>query len=506
MKYTNPVIPGCFPDPSICRVGNDYYVVNSTFEFFPGIPVSHSQDLIHWEQIGYCIDRPDQLRLITGRISNTGLFAPTIRHHNGLFYMIVTNVANSEEGTGNFYVWAENPAGPWSDPVFLPTPGIDPSLFFDDDGRAYYTGSSDSGIVLCEVDLQNGKLLDDPAVIWGGTGGAYPEGPHLYKKDGWYYLMISEGGTERGHMLTMARSRCISGPYEACPHNPVMSNRSHRLPIDSVGHADLVCDPDGNWWAICLGTRLFGYPPRHNLGRETMLVPVTWQGEWPVFGDHGLVHQCIETDLLPCTQPQQTTENWTDDFDSESLDLCWNHIYVPQEPLYRTGHHALTLYGNAYTLSDAQPIAWIGRRQRHHGCDCTVTLHFPTCQRGEEAGLSVFMTHRHHYEIALLHEDERKLILRRQIGSLWKIEQSIPYSNDTVTLRLEGDKNIYRFSYALGDQWITLGSGETQYLTTEVGGAFTGNYIALYACGNGIACQTPAAFSHFCYHGEEVED
>ena len=201
MKYQNPVIPGFYPDPSICRVGEDYYLANSTFEFFPGVVISHSRDLVHWRQIGHCISRNSQLKLAEGRMNNTGIFAPTIRYHEGIFYMVVTNVA---EGGGNFYMWTKDPAGEWSDPVFLNTPGIDPSFFFDDDGKAYYTGTGSPEIYLREIDFEKGELVGETVKLWAGTGGAYPEGPHIYKKNGWYYLLISEGGTERCHMLTMA--------------------------------------------------------------------------------------------------------------------------------------------------------------------------------------------------------------------------------------------------------------------------------------------------------------
>lgn len=503
MKYRNPVMPGFYPDPSICRVGDDYYLVNSTFEFFPGVPVSHSKDLIHWETIGHCITRNSQLKLIKGRMNSTGIFAPTIRYHNGTFYLVVTNVANEEEGTGNFYMWTEDPYGEWSEPAFLNTPGIDPSFFFDDDGKAYYMGTGNPEIYLWEIDLLKGELIGEPVKLWAGTGGAYPEGPHIYKKNDWYYLLISEGGTERCHMLTMARSKRITGPYEPCPDNPVMTNRSLGLPIQSVGHADLVEDQNGNWWAVCLGTRTFGYPPRHNLGRETMLVPVDFSGEWPIFGDHGRVLEEFETGMLPSYSAEVVSfiDSYHDDFTSKKLDLGWNYIYNPDWSLYEKKENGLCLWGNEKHLKDADIIAWIGRRQRHHNSETLVTLNFPCIQDGEEAGLTIFENNRHHYEAALICKDqERKLIFRRQIGSLEKIEKEIDYNAETVTLKLESDLDIYRFSYRKPDgSWERLGEGEVQYLTTEVGGHFTGNYIGLYSCGNGNRCKTPAVFSKFSY-------
>jgi len=506
MKYTNPVITGFYPDPSICRAGDDYYLVNSTFEFFPAVVISHSRDLVHWKQIGHCITRNSQLKLFKGSMNNTGIFAPTIRYHDGIFYMVVTNVADEGEGSGNFYVWTKDPAGEWSDPVFLNTPGIDPSFFFDDDGKAWYLGTGSPEIYIREIDLKEGRLTGEAIKLWAGTGGAYPEGPHLYKKNGWYYLLISEGGTERCHMLTMARSRKLEGPYEACPDNPVMTNRSLRFAIESVGHADLVEDQKGNWWAVCLGTRPYGYPPRHNLGRETMLVPVDWSGEWPVFGDHGRVLEEFETELLPASagETDETENCYYDDFSAEKLDLGWNYIYNPDWSLYEKREGSLCLHGNERRLQDAETIAWIGRRQKHHVSKTQVSLEFPCCQEGEEAGLTVFMNNRHHYEVALTYEEgKRKLIFRRQIGSLEKVESEILFEADRITLKVESDLDFYRFSYRKEDgSWEKLGEGEVQYLTTEVGGHFTGNYIGLYSCGNGRKCETAAVFSDFSYEGE----
>ena len=510
MKYQNPVITGFYPDPSICRSGEDYYLVNSTFEFFPGVVVSHSRDLVHWKQIGHCISRNSQLKLFEGHMNNTGIFAPTIRYHEGVFYMVVTNVAHGQEGSGNFYVWTKDPAGEWSDPVFLNTPGIDPSLFFDDDGKAYYIGTGSPEIYLREIDFGRGELVGESVKLWAGTGGAYPEGPHIYKKNGWYYLMISEGGTERGHMLTMARSRSVKGPYEPCPHNPVMTNRSLRFPLESVGHADLVEDPDGNWWAVCLGTRPFGYPPRHNLGRETMLVPVDFSGEWPVFGDHGRVLEEFETDKLPesAGETDLSENSYRDDFSSGKMDLGWNYIYNPDPALYEKRARGICLHGNEKRLKDAEVIAWIGRRQKHHVCRAEVSMEFPCVQNGEEAGMTVYMNNRHHYEAALTCiGGKRKLIFRRQIGSLEKVERELDYSGENVAIRMEADQDFYRFSYRKADGgWEKLGEGEVQYLTTEVGGSFTGNYIGLYSCGNGKPCRAGAVFTDFSYEGKRSEE
>src|SRR5436190_675058 len=217
--YQNPVIPGFYSDPSICRAGNDYYMVHSSFGYFPGVPIFHSKNLVNWEQIGYVLTRKEQIPLDKAGVT-LGIFAATIRYDDGLFYMITTNITSK----GTFYVTSKDPAGEWSDPIWTEIPGIDPSLFFDD-GRVYVTSTVNwganinEGIHLAQIDIKTGKLLSSPKNIWAGTGERYPEGPHIYKKDGFYYLMIAEGGTEFGHKETIARSKYIDGPYFSNPAN-----------------------------------------------------------------------------------------------------------------------------------------------------------------------------------------------------------------------------------------------------------------------------------------------
>lgn len=500
MKYKNPILSGFHPDPSICRAGDDFYMVNSTFEYFPGIALFHSKDLVNWTQKGYCITEKNSLHLGIGQPGCMGLFAPTIRYADGVFYVICTNVGNDEKNSGNFIIWSKNPEEGWSDPVYIGTPGIDPSLFWDEDGTCYYIGTNEK-IYICRINPMTGELLSEQDYIWEGSGGAYPEGPHIYKKDGWYYLMISEGGTEYCHMVTMARSKAITGPYEPCEYNPVLTNRSLATTIKAVGHADLVEDKDGNWWAVCLGIRPLGYPYRHNLGRETMLVPVEWEkDQWPRFGDGGTVQEEIHTDKISATQKQKKGL-YLDNFSKNELDDCWNYIYNPVPEFYELQNQGLILHGNENSLSDAKPIAWVGRRQEHHNCIARTQVIFDTKQNGEEAGITIYMNNRHHYEAALTKIDDKGyIIFKRQIGSLWKIELQIPYNKDQVVFELHCSKDSYTFWYGVAkDELKFLGKGETDYLTTEVGGRFTGNYIGLYATGNGVRCKEGAKFKWFEY-------
>ena len=272
-KLINPIIPGFHPDPSIVRVDDDYYIVNSSFQYFPGVPIFHSKDLINWEQIGNVLDRPTQLPL-KGTGSWTGIYAPTIRYNEGTFYMITTNIGNG----GNFLVTSENPEGPWSEPKVLEQGGIDPSLYFEDE-KVYMVSNPDNVITLCEIDPKSGKRLTPGKPLWRGTGGRYPEGPHIYKKDGYYYLLISEGGTELAHHLTIARSKDIYGPYEANPNNPILTNcnmKGQGLNVQGTGHGDFVQAKDGSWWVVFLAYRHFG-GSYHHMGRETFLAPVEWK-------------------------------------------------------------------------------------------------------------------------------------------------------------------------------------------------------------------------------------
>lgn len=504
MNYKNPIISGFYPDPSICRVGDDFYMANSSFEYFPAIPIHHSNDLVHWDLIGYVFDEKNPIQLKTGHPNALGTYAPTIRYHNGIFYLVCTNVAIGDVDDGNFFVWSKDPRNGWSKPIWVDCLGIDPSLYFEGDS-VYYVGS-DSDIYLCKIDITTGAILEKRQSIWTGSGGNNPEGPHLYKYHDWYYLLIAEGGTELGHMVTVARSRLITGPYESCPRNPILTNRGTNLPIKAVGHADLVEDQNGNWWAVCLGIRPISYPFRHNLGRETFLIPMTWDNDgWPRFGD-GHLYESIETPFLPLS-PKPILDfilkpyRFLDDFnDQKPLNLHWNFIYRPLQDRWKLSDNQLQLIGNECGLSDSKPLAWVGIRQMHHECVIETKLTFKRAKDLEEAGMTLYLNNRHHYEIALSRIDgQNVVIVRRQIGSLWKIEAIQSYLLDSVRLKLEISKEECRLYYHNQERYRLLGIGEMAYLTTEVGGVFTGNFIALYATGNGEENKFSANFEAFSY-------
>ena len=509
MKYINPIVTGCNPDPSVCRVGKDFYLVNSTFEYFPGLPIYHSTDLVHWEQIGHVLTRNSQLDLPLGAPNRLGLFAPTIRYHEGKFYCVVTNVGGTGDKHGNFYVTTDDIYGEWSEPVFFDFGGIDPSFFFDEDGKTYYNGTDDGGVFICEVDLKTGQRLSEKHYSWNGTGGNNPEGPHIYKINGWYYMMMAEGGTELCHMVTIARSKHIYGPYEECPWNPILTNSRTLNPLKAIGHADLVEDTNGNWWAVCLGNRPIGYPFRHTMGRETMLVPVVWKDEWPVMGVDGHVFEemtveCFAGDPTPNTGRYIPGSDFEDDFTGDKLHVSWSYIYNPVENLVTFDNKGLCLHGNAASISCDDYKSILVRRQEHFDFEATMHLEFSPAE-GEEAGLTIYMSNLHHYEIALTKLDgEQCLIIRRQIGKLKAIEEKVPYAGSEVILKLIGRREEYNFAYSAdGTDFTILGGGESQYLSTEAGGCFTGNMIGLYASGNGKEAKNDAHVTKFTYKAKK---
>jgi len=321
-QYRNPVVQGFYPDPSVTRVGKDYYLVNSTFAWFPGLPIHHSTDLVNWTQIGNAIDRPGMLDFKRLGLSRAA-FAPAITHHDGLFYILNTCV----DCGGNFLITAKDPKGPWSDPVWLPqVGGIDASLFFDDDGRGWIVNNEEPpgpaeyqghrAIWIQEYDPKTQKTIGPRTVLLDkgvdpSTKPIWPEGPHILKKDGWYYLTAAEGGTAEGHSQVVLRSKAVTGPYVPYEHNPILTQRGlpkdRPLPITSAGHADIVDTPDGQWWATFLAVRPYG-DDLYNTGRETFLLPVEWKDGWPVILENGkTIPYVADAPKLPKTPAPPTS-------------------------------------------------------------------------------------------------------------------------------------------------------------------------------------------------------
>lgn len=490
-KYTNPVISGMYPDPSICRVDSDYYLVNSSFQFFPGVPIWHSRDLVNWEQIGNVLDRESQLPLGNAN-SWLGIYAPTIRYNDGTFYMITTNVGpHARNNNANFFVTAQDPHGPWSEPVWLEQGGIDPSLYFED-GKAYMTSNPDGAIFLCEIDPATGKQLTPSRAIWQGTGGRHPEAPHIYKKDGWYYLLIAEGGTELGHGSTMARSRDIYGPYTPCPFNPVLTNfcmAAQGSKIQGVGHADLVDAPDGSWWLVALGYRTVANGV-HTLGRETMLAPVRWdEGAWPVVNSNGTIDIDMTAPLLP--EAKVTKPGAHTDFTKvKSLGPNWIYLRNPHMENYKIDNNGLTLTATPVSLDhwEGSPT-WVGIRQTQHDFTATATMRLAkNAPVGTRAGITVYVESGSHYDIALevAADGCQEVVNSLRLNAISHFGTPIMIkSGENVQLRVQGESDMYRFSVSTdgGQTWISAGAANARYISTETVGGFTGTTIGLFAVG-----------------------
>jgi xylan 1,4-beta-xylosidase len=507
--YNNPIISGFYPDPSICRVGADYYLVTSSFEYFPGVPVFHSRDLVHWRQIGHALTRPSQLDL-TEAGSSKGIFAPSLRYHDGTFYMVTTNVS----GGGNFYVTTRDPAGPWSEPHRLDERqggvAIDPSLLFASDGRVYYTregGGERGGIYQAELDIEAGRLSSEPRQIWAGTGGIWPEGPHLYEIGGRYYLLISEGGTGTGHSLTIARSDAPFGPFEPYAHNPILthSNRPEEA-IQATGHGDLVQAPDGRWWIVFLGIRRWD-GKNHHLGRETFLAPVTWNEEgWPVINGGQPIRLEMSVEGLPSPQPWPEPSP-RDDFDRPSLAFDWNFLRNPAKDSWsldgRPGF--LRLSGGTASLDEVGAPAFVGRRQRHLRGRAATRLEFSPSAAGQRAGLAVRANEANHYELVIsAAASGRQVELRTRVaGTANDVARSV-IPPGAVTLAVEAYPDRYEFSATdAAGQMHALGHAPTQPLSSESAGGFTGVYLGMFATTRADAAMPPADFDWFEYRSVE---
>ena len=476
--YSNPIIKGMNPDPSICRVGEDYYLVTSSFHYFPGVPLYHSKDLVNWEQIGHVLSRESQLPLKDAR-SWSGIYAPTIRHHNGRFYMITTNCS----ANGNFIVTSDDPRGEWSDPMWINMPGIDPDLFWDEDGTCWYTGSGNDGIVQCRINPDTGEQLSEPRMIWYGTGGRYPEAPHIYKKDGWYYLLMSEGGTEFGHNVTIARSRFADGPYESAPHNPILTHfkqKTQGSPVQGIGHADFVQAHDGSWWLVFLGFRIQG-GQHHLMGRETFLAPVRWaENEWPVVNATGDL--ALEMDVPTLPQQPFKPRQARNEFDSP-LGAEWSWIRNPDFSRYVIGDGMLRLYGTAYDLNEpsASPT-FVGFRQQDIDFTAQTCLRLGNARKDDCAGMTVFMDSGSHYDVYIRKAGGKNVVgIRYAMGALNHVEET-PVSGSKVYLRITGESEFYKLWYSTdGINFKMLGMNHTRYLSSETVAGFTGIMTGLWA-------------------------
>lgn len=536
----NPIIPGFYPDPSICRVGEDFYLVCSSFELCPGIPLFHSRDLLHWEQLCHVMT-PENGFHVEKNTFNGGVMAPTIRYHNGTFYVINCNFADG----GNFIVTAKNPAGPWSEPHWLTdVPGIDASIFFDGDGQCYIMGTADNwpdgngglrqGIWAAKYDMERFRMAGDPVALWGGAlaGAASPEAPHIYHIGDYYYLLIAEGGTEYFHAATVARSRQVFGPYEAYRGNPVLTMRhlGARAAIQNAGHADLVELPDGSWYAVFLASRLIGGKSK-NLGRETFLCPIRWEDDWPLFTpDTGKVEWeypapgSAADNAAVSPAASATPQAFRDDFSGPELALCWCFWGTPYEKFWSLNHSSLQLRCLPQSLiepltpmsmglekSRTSFVSFIAHRREQPHCRFTTRMRF-TPEGAESAGLAVVqaMNHQLHLQLARSADSETclQLLLFTSDYDLppylpgftaetsRQVLAEVPWKESEVVLQVEMQENDYVFRYGSEeDSLLALAQADGFAINPEKVGCMVGEVIGMFATGNGTENSNTASFA-----------
>jgi xylan 1,4-beta-xylosidase len=516
--YRNPVLAGFHPDPSITRAGDRYYLVTSSFTLFPGIPVFESSDLVHWTQIGHVIDRPSQLDF-DGLGVSRGVFAPAIEYRDGTFYVLNTAV----DSGGNFVATATDPAGPWSAPTWLPTiDGIDPSLFFDDDGRAYLLNNGPPegeprydghrAIWMQEFDIDALEPIGPRRVLVDGgvdpsTNPVWIEGPHIYRRDGWYYLNCAEGGTGPQHSQVVLRSRDVWGPYVPNPRNPILTQRDlpedRAHPITNAGHADLVEAPDGSWWATFLASRTYG-DGHYNTGRETFLLPVTWVDGWPSILAPGLaipyaVPGPSEMKRPAAQAPSTGNFTWRDDFDADRLGHVWMHVRVPKQPWADLARHPgrLAITPLAEDLDTLRNPAFVGRRQQHIAFAASTALQVPA-EAGVDAGIAAVQSGPNWYFMGVrrLVDHDRsagsdasgaggrlELFLERSSGRVRHVVESRTLEAvDMLQLKIEGEGGAYAFGFDAGQGWQWLARGQDgTLLSTDVAGGFIGAVLGPHA-------------------------
>lgn len=504
MKFQNPVLRGMYPDPSMCEANGKFYLVCSTFQYFPGIPLFESEDLINWKQIGHVLTRKSQL-LVEKNDTNSGIYAPTIRYNKGRFYMVVTNVEN----IGNFYVYTDDIYGEWSEPIKVEQGGIDPSLFFDDDGKVYFisNGNDSEGrgfIQMSEIDISNGKKITENEPLWYGTGGRYIEAPHMYKFGDYYYLLNAEVGTEYGHMVNLARSKNIKGPYEPCPKNPLLTNRNlGGYQLQGAGHGDIVQAKDGTWWFCHLAFRQQDkYALYHHLGRETCMEPVIWEDGWFYIGtkiaEKGICGDDVSSGynktqgygcaLMEVEAPEEhkftpQNLNYCKTFENLSLKLDWCHICNPEYENYKLEKDYFEITANNRTIDTVTGTpSFIGIRSCEHEEQITCDVELLAGNENAQTGISMYMDCKHHYDVYITKKNGKYYAeAKLTIGPVKAIQKSIELSENKTCIKIISDCFFYSLGIETSNGFVELARAENKYLSSEVAGGFCGVFIGLYA-------------------------
>ena len=511
-QYHNPIIAGFYPDPTMIRAGDEYYIANSSFSYFPGVPLFHSKDLVNWTQIGHVLDRPSQLNVDSAGVSR-GIFAPSLSYHDGTFYMITTLIDRG----GNFFVTATDPKGPWSDPISLSEiDGIDPSFFFDEDGKVYILNNGPPvgkplydghrAIWLQEYDMAARKLVGPRRVIVNGgvdlsKKPIWIEAPHIFRHDGRYYLICAEGGTADQHSEVVFRSDSVWGPWVPYRNNPILTQRhldsARSFPIETAGHADFVETPNGEWWAVFLATRNYARD-RWNTGRETFLLPVQWKDGWPeiLTGDATVpyVHQRPKLTRQPnAPVPHSGNFVYRDEFDGATLPFHWVMLRTPREQWYdlTSVPGSVTLRARPDSLAGIGQPSALFRRQQHGTATATTAMIYRPEKPGDRAGLVAFHNTKHYYFVAVTLADSQPVIqVRMRVGaatpSVDSVIASAPITlpaNGRVFLRIQARDGRYDFSYATREnEWRDLKrDADGTILSTIVAGGFVGTMFGLVA-------------------------
>ena len=525
---TNPILAGFYPDPSICKVGSDYYLVCSSFAYFPGLPLFKSNDLVNWKQIGFVLDRPSQLPLEGAGVSR-GLFAPTIRYNNGTFYVVCTLI---DKG-GNFIVTTKNPEAGWSEPIYIPqVNGIDPSLFFDDDDKAYIMYNSEPPqnkslyqghrtIRMYELDVAAMKVVgEEKILVNGGTDiskkPVWIEAPHILMKDGIYYLICAEGGTAYEHSEVVFRSDKIFGEYIPYEKNPILTqrhlDRSRKNPITTTGHADFVEDDNGEWWAVFLGCRPYE-GDYYNNGRETYMAPVQWKDGWPTINpDFAEVqyHYSVKTKSVVKNENQFSGNfSFTDNFDEDKLNVRYQFLRTPSEKWYNFSDKKgfLSLQLRAQTCGEKTNPSFIGFRQQHLKGNASTAMDFIAQTENEKAGLLVFQNENHFYFLCKSVENNQQVVQLYQSkeNNSMELITSQKVNDSTLQLKIEAKGNTYAFLFSTDkNHWVTLKENvDAKFLSTQIAKGFVGSFFALYATSNGKASNNKAYFDWFNYQGND---